>query len=183
MNRRSLLQTSALGLGVFILRPSRLLALGGPMPETGLKAPNFDLPGTSTAEPNRNRWSLSSLQGNWLVVYFYPRDFTSGCTIEAHGFQDALPQFREQGAEVLAISADSVSDHESFCSSEKLDFPLLSDPDGAVSKAYGSWMAPYSMRHTFLIDPQSVLRAVWTGVRPVGHANEVLNRLREFQIS
>ena len=63
----------------------------------------------------------------------------------------------------------------------ELKFPLLSDPDGVVSKAYGSWMAPYSMRHTFLIDPESVLQAAWTGVRPVGHANEVLSRLKELQ--
>ena len=181
MNRRSLLQTAVLGAGVFLLAPGRVNALGGQAPEIGIKAPDFDLPGFSSVHPEQTRWSLSNLQGRWLVVYFYPRDFTSGCTIEAHGFQDALPAFQKKGAEVVAISADSVSDHESFCSSEELKFPLLSDPDGVVSKAYGSWMAPYSMRHTFLIDPDSVLQAVWTGVRPVGHANEVLSRLTELQ--
>lgn len=181
MNRRSLLQTAVFGAGIFLLAPARLQALGGTSPEIGIQAPDFDLPGFSSVNPTQKRWSLSSLQGQWLVVYFYPRDFTSGCTIEAHGFQEALPSFQAKGAEVIAISADSVSDHESFCSSEELKFPLLSDPDGVVSKAYGSWMAPYSMRHTFLIDPQSVLQAVWTGVRPVGHANEVLSRLNELQ--
>ncbi len=183
MKRRSLLQTAVLGAGIFLLAPKRVLALGGQSPEIGIKAPNFDLPGFSSVNPGQKSWSLSDLQGRWLVIYFYPRDFTSGCTIEAHGFQDALPAFNQKGAEVVAISADSVSDHESFCSSEELKFPLLSDPDGVVSKAYGSWMAPYSMRHTFLIDPDSVLQAVWTGVRPVGHAKEVLTRLNELQTS
>ena len=181
MKRRSLLQTAALGAGIFLLAPARGLALGGPSPEVGIKAPDFDLAGFSSVHPDQKHWSLTDLKGRWLVVYFYPRDFTSGCTIEAHGFQDALPAFQQQGAEVIAISADSVGDHESFCSSEELKFPLLSDPDGVVSKAYGSWMAPYSLRHTFLIDPDSVLQAVWTGVRPVGHANEVLSRLTELQ--
>ncbi len=183
MKRRSLLQTAVLGAGIFLMAPKRVLALGGQSPEIGIKAPNFDLPGFSSVNPGQKSWSLSDLQGRWLVIYFYPRDFTSGCTIEAHGFQDALPAFNQKGAEVVAISADSVSDHESFCSSEELKFPLLSDPDGVVSKAYGSWMAPYSMRHTFIIDPDSVLQAVWTGVRPVGHAKEVLTRLNELQTS
>ena len=90
------------------------------------------------------------------MLYFYPRDFTSGCTIEAHGFQDALTDFQGHNCEIAAISADSVDDHESFCTSEGLGFTLLSDPDGAVSRDYGSWMAPYSLRHTFLIDPEGL---------------------------
>ena len=183
MKRRSLLQTAVLGAGIFLLAPTRVRALGGQAPQTGIKAPDFDLPGFSPVQPDQKHWSLTDFQGRWLVLYFYPRDFTSGCTIEAHGFQDALPAFKRKGAEVVAISADSLSDHESFCSSEELKFPLLSDPDGVVSKAYGSWMAPYSMRHTFLIDPESVLQAVWTGVRPVGHANEVFTRLNQLQTS
>ena len=76
---------------------------------------------------------------------------------------------------------DSVDDHESFCESEGLSFPLLSDPDGTVSKAYGSWMAPYSLRHTFLIDPEGILRERWVAVRPNGHAREVLDSLTSFQ--
>ena len=183
MNRRSLLQKAALGIGIFLLNPKRLQALGGRTPDIGAQAPDFNLPGVSTLTPDRKYWDLTSLQGRWAVIYFYPRDFTSGCTIEAHGFQEALSTFNKEGADVFAISADSVSDHKSFCSSEELEFPLLSDTDGLVSKAYGSWMAPYSLRHTFLIDPESVLREVWTGVRPVGHANEVLSRLRELQRS
>ena len=92
-----------------------------------------------------------------------------------------VPLFLKNNSEVVGISADSVNDHESFCTSEGLDFPLLSDPDGTISKAYGSWMAPYSLRHTYLIDPEGVLRQRWTAVRPQGHAQEVLDRLINLQ--
>ena len=183
MRRRDLIIKSGLLLTALSITPSKALSLGGVVLQTGTEVPGFDLPGSSRREPDRDRWSSDDLRGRWLAVYFYPRDFTGGCTIEARGFESLHDDFLAAGAEVVGISADSVDDHASFCESEGLSFPLLSDPDGTVSKAYGSWMAPYSMRHTFLIDPQSVLRAVWTGVRPVGHANEVLNRLREFQIS
>ena len=80
-----------------------------------------------------------------------------------------------------ALSADGVDDHASFCSSEELDFLLLSDMDGRVSKAYGSWMAPYSLRHTFLIDPTGTIRQTWTGVRPTGHAKDVLETLKTLK--
>ena len=116
-------------------------------------------------------------------MYFYPRDFTGGYTIEARGFESFHAEFQKAGAEVIGISADSVDDHESFCESEGLSFPLLSDPDGTVSKAYGSWMAPYSLRHTFLIDPDGILRDRWVAVRPSGHAKEVLNSLKNQQVS
>ena len=118
-----------------------------------------------------------------MAVYFYPRDFTGGCTIEARGFESLHDEFLEAGAEVIGISADSVDDHESFCESEGLSFPLLSDPDGRVSKSYGSWMAPYSLRHTFLIDPEGILRERWVAVRPSGHAQEVLNSLLNLKKS
>jgi Peroxiredoxin len=130
------------------LVPKKGLALGGPSPEIGTPAPNFELSGTNLQSPDKSRWSLIDWKGHWLVLYFYPRDFTSGCTIEAHGFQDSLEQFKLNNCDVAAISADSVEDHESFCSSEELDFTLLSDHDGIVSRSYGSWMAPYSLRHT-----------------------------------
>jgi peroxiredoxin Q/BCP len=117
-----------------------------------------------------------------LVLYFYPRDFTEGCTIEARGFQRDLELFHRAGAEVVGISADSADSHAEFCGSEALAYPLLSDPGGTVSKAYGSWMAPFSQRHTFLIDPEGTLRALWVGVRPLGHSQEVLTTLRERQL-
>ena len=181
MNRRELLVKSGLFFAALTLTPSRASALGGVVLETGTTVPDFDLPGSSQSEPDRTQWSSRGLRGRWLAVYFYPRDFTGGCTIEARGFESLHKDFLQAGAEVIGISADSVEDHESFCESEGLSFPLLSDPDGTVSKAYGSWMAPYSLRHTFLIDPDGVLRERWVAVRPNGHAREVLDSLVSFQ--
>ena len=181
MNRRELLVKSGLFLAALTLTPSRASALGGVVLETGTTVPDFDLPGSSQSEPDRKQWSSRDLRGRWLAVYFYPRDFTGGCTIEARGFENLHNEFLQAEAEVIGISADSVDDHESFCESEGLSFPLLSDPDGTVSKAYGSWMAPYSLRHTFLIDPDGVLRERWVAVRPNGHAREVLDSLVSFQ--
>jgi len=181
VNRRELLVKSGLFLAALTLTPSRASALGGVVLETGTTVPDFDLSGSSQSEPDRKEWSSRDLRGRWLAVYFYPRDFTGGCTIEARGFESLHNDFLQAGAEVIGISADSVDDHESFCESEGLSFPLLSDPDGAVSKAYGSWMAPYSLRHTFLIDPDGVLRERWVAVRPNGHAREVFDSLVTFQ--
>ena len=181
MNRRELLVKSGLFLAALTLSPSRASALGGVVLETGSTVPDFDLPGSSQSEPDRNRWSSGDLRGRWLAVYFFPRDFTGGCTIEARGFESLHAEFLQAGAEVIGISADSVDEHESFCESEGLSFPLLSDPDGTVSKAYGSWMAPYSLRHSFLIDPDGVLRERWVAVRPNGHAREVLDSLTTLQ--
>jgi peroxiredoxin Q/BCP len=116
-----------------------------------------------------------------LILYFYPKDFTGGCTIEARGFQRDLAEFRQAGAAVVGISADDPESHASFCSNEDLAFHLLSDPAGEVSVRYGSWIAPYSQRHTFLIDPQGIVRARWVGVRPAGHSQEVLTMLRQLK--
>jgi peroxiredoxin Q/BCP len=123
----------------------------------------------------------SDFQGRWLVLYFYPKDFTSGCTLEARSFQAALADFQRLGADVVGISADAAEDHISFCAAEGLTYPLLSDPGGSVSRAYGSWLAPYSQRHTFLIDPNGQLRTRWLGVRPLGHGQEVLAELQRLQ--
>ena len=183
MLRRDFIISSGLLLTALTNRPSRVSALGGVVLENGVKVPDFELPGSSQSEPSRTTWRLADLRGGWLAVYFYPRDFTGGCTIEARGFESLHAEFQQAGAEVIGISADSVDDHESFCESEGLSFPLLSDPDGTVSKAYGSWMAPYSLRHTFLIDPDGILRDRWVAVRPSGHAKEVLNSLKNQQIS
>lgn len=189
LRRRQLLSALALGLGALTLRPARALALGGTLPELDAAAPEFSLegvaPGPAAAdglpEAVPAHLSLADFRGRWLVLYFYPRDFTSGCTLEARGFQRALADFQRAGAVVAGISADGPEDHAAFCSSEGLAYPLLSDPGGTVSRRYGSWLAPFSQRHTFLIDPQGVLRRVWTAVRPAGHAQEVLAELQQLQ--
>ena len=192
LSRRQLLSAFAFGLGALTLRPGRALAIGGTLPALDAAAPDFSLDGVapaaaigrrsdSPAEPDPTHLSLEDFRGQWLALYFYPRDFTSGCTLEARGFQRALADYQNAGAAVVGISADGPEDHAAFCSSEGLAYPLLSDPGGEVSRRYGSWLAPFSQRHTFLIDPDGVLRAVWTAVRPAGHANEVFAELQRLQ--
>ena len=147
------------------------------LPELNQVAPTFSLP-TNTGSKTI---SLDDFRGRWLVVYFYPKDFTSGCTLEARRFQADLPQYNAINTQILGISADSVDTHAEFCESEGLKFPLLADEDGAVSKAYGSWLGYLSMRHTFIIDPQGILRDRITKVSPAIHSRQVLTKLRELQ--
>ena len=180
LSRRTLLH-GLLALPVaWLLHPRRAVALGGILPTLDAPAPDFRLPAVvpdPRGEPRATELGLSDFAGQWLVLYFYPRDFTSGCTLEARGFQRDLEAFRSRRAAVVGISADDGDSHISFCGSEGLAFPLLSDPDGRVSQLYGSWLSPFSQRHTFLIDPQGVLRQIWTAVRPAGHSAEVLAAL------
>ncbi|MFN5219414.1 MAG: peroxiredoxin [Cyanobacteriota bacterium] len=193
MQRRQVLRT--LGFAPLLLLPAGLLghprqsfALGGVLPELDQPAPTFSLEGVavdagkgSSLAARQTHLSLADLAGRWVVLYFYPKDFTGGCTLEARGFQKDLPEFQRLEAAVVGISADGPEDHASFCDSEGLAFPLLSDPGGEVSRRYGSWISPYSQRHTFLIDPQGILRACWVAVRPSGHSQEVLDELQRLQ--
>ena len=196
LNRRSLLRSfGAAGLwalGASSL-PTALLggarraeALGGTLPGLNQPAPPFQLDGVAPAKgllgsSKPVQLSLADFAGQWLVLYFYPRDFTSGCTLEARGFQRDLDQFQRLNTALVGVSADRPDKHESFCESEGLAFPLLSDPDGQVSKLYGSWIPPFSQRHTFLIDPEGQLRQLWVGVRPGGHSQEVLEAVKALQ--
>ncbi len=154
------------------------LALGGPQPPLDQPAPTFTLP-TNAGE---GTLSLEDYRGRWVVLYFYPQDFTSGCTLEAKRFQQDLSQYQARNAAILGVSADDVRSHEEFCDAEGLAFPLLSDPDGAVSRAYGSWLSGRSLRHTYLIDPDGILRARFLGVRPPIHSSEVLETLDHLQM-
>ncbi|MEL6139767.1 MAG: peroxiredoxin [Cyanobacteria bacterium J06628_6] len=160
-----------------LMSPAPAQALGGPQIPLGEVAPSFTLP-TNTGD---GEISLNDYLGQWVVLYFYPKDFTPGCTLEAQRFQQDLPEYMERNAQVLGVSADDVDVHAEFCDSEGLKFPLLADTDGAVSKAYGSWMSPMSLRHTYLIDPDGTMRERFLGVRPVIHSKEVLARLDELQ--
>ncbi|MDY6802575.1 MAG: peroxiredoxin [Cyanobacteriota bacterium] len=153
------------------------LALGGKLPELDKPAPEFTLP-TNTGD---GEISLSDYRGQWVVLYFYPKDFTSGCTIEARKFQQDLPKYIDRNAQILGVSADDIDSHAEFCDSEGLKFPLLADTRGTVSKAYGSWINFISMRHSFIIDPDGILREIFLGVIPSIHSEEVLARLDELQ--
>ena len=177
MSRRQLLSfLIAVILAFFAFIPDAN-ALGGPQPPLNQLAPDFTLP-TNTGEGNI---SLSDYRGKWVVLYFYPKDFTPGCTLEARRFQQDLPKYMAKNTQVLGVSADDVDSHAEFCDSEGLKFPLLADTTGDVSKAYGSWMGYVSLRHTYLIDPDGILKEIYLGVNPAIHSAEVLARLEELQ--
>jgi thioredoxin-dependent peroxiredoxin len=185
LSRRSFLQfllSSCLTIALWLtqaIAPPPAIAMGGTQLPLNEPAPNFTLP-TNTGE---GTVSLSDYRGKWVVVYFYPKDFTPGCTIEAQRFQRDLPQYIERNAQILGISADDVDSHAEFCDSEGLKFPLLADVSGEVSKLYGSWLGYVSSRHTYIVDPDGVLRSRFLDVRPVIHSAEVLETLDELRAS
>lgn len=177
MSRRSLLSLFVLCLTFILSLPLPAFALGGVLPAVDQPAPEFALP-TNSGDGNV---ALSDYRGQWVVAYFYPADFTPGCTIEARKFQEDMPKYRDRNTQIVGISADDVESHSEFCDSEGLKFPLLADAKGSVSKAYGSWLGIRSSRHTFIIDPNGVLKATFTGVNPIVHSREVLAKLDELQ--
>ena len=145
--------------------------------EVGDKAPGFTLPADGGSKV-----SLKDFSGRPVVLYFYPKDDTSGCTAEACAFRDALPDFSEVKAQVLGLSRDPVKSHDTFKAKYGLTFPLLSDEDGTVCAAYGTWVekSMYGRKYmgieraTFLIDGKGIVRRVWRKVKVPGHAEEVL---------
>ena len=154
----------------------RARAADEPMPAVGQDAPTFTLPSQDGTPV-----SLEQYRGKWVVLYFYPKDMTTGCTIEAHKFQDALPQFDAKNAVILGVSVDTVDSHKQFCTKDSLTFHLLADPDHKVVSAYGSLGAfgPMTIanRNTFLIDPQGKIAKVWVKVTPANAASDVLAAL------
>ena len=176
MIRRNLLKIFILFLSVLLIRPIKSFASINSI-KIGDKAPYFLLTGYNKNYPSRKQFSLSDYSGQWLILYFYPKDFSSGCTLQAKGFQDNLSKYKRLNASIVGISADNEEDHKSFCTSEKLGYTLLSDKNGNVSKLYDSWLDPYSKRNTFLINPAGIVVYKWIGVRPIGHAQEVLEEL------
>ncbi|MBD1804661.1 peroxiredoxin [Microcoleus sp. FACHB-SPT15] len=180
MSRRAFLTTLftiCLAFLTWLNFPPTANALGGKQPPLNQSAPEFTLP-TNTGD---GEVSLSDYRGKWVVLYFYPKDFTSGCTLEARRFQQDLQKYTDRNVQILGVSADDVESHAEFCDSEGLKFPLLADTDGEVSKTYGSWLGSVSLRHTYIIDPEGILREIYIGVRPAIHSTEVLARLDELQ--
>jgi thioredoxin-dependent peroxiredoxin len=157
-----------------------LRAASDKAPATGAAAPDFTL-NSQEGTPV----SLHEYRGKWVVLYFYPKDFTSGCTTEAHNFQRDLAQYQQKDAVILGVSADTTDSHQKFCSKEGLNFKLLSDTDHKVSEEYGSIMnfgvKKLSARHTFLINPDGVIVKEYLDVDPGKHSEEVLAALTELQ--
>jgi peroxiredoxin Q/BCP len=155
---------------------------GPPAPVVGTAAPDFTL-----SSQDGKPVSLHDYRGKWVVLYFYPKDFTSGCTLEAHNFQRDLPQYEKQNAVILGVSVQSIDSHKQFCSKEGLSFKLLADTNHEVTASYGSVLnlgiAKLSARHTFLIDPQGVIVKEYQAVSPSKHSQEVLTELAQLQQS
>ena len=151
-------------------------------PTAGTKAPAFSLPSQEGAKV-----SLEQNKGKWVVLYFYPKDFTSGCTVEAHNFQRDLAKYEKLNAAILGVSVDSVTSHKDFCTKEGLNFKLLADADHAVTQTYGSLMKmgdkELAARNTFLIDPAGVIKKVYVKVNPSTHSDDVLADLAALQAS
>jgi peroxiredoxin Q/BCP len=142
--------------------------------QPGTVAPNFSLPSQEDTPV-----SLTQYRGKWVVLYFYPKDMTTGCTIEAHNFERDLPKYNALNAVVLGVSLDTVESHKTFCSKDSLTFKLLADPDHTVIDEYGVPLAThgdmkFAARDTFLISPDGRIAKVWTGVNPQTHSEEVL---------
>jgi peroxiredoxin Q/BCP len=147
------------------------------VPQVGQTAPDFALPSQEGAPVK-----LSSFRGKWVVLYFYPKDMTQGCTIEAHNFQQDLPKYNQDNAVIVGVSVDSTDSHKEFCAKESLTFKLLSDTDKKVVDEYGS-LSPRGVasRNTFLLDPSGKIVKVWTGVNPGKHSEDVLAALSEMK--
>jgi thioredoxin-dependent peroxiredoxin len=150
----------------------------------GDKAPSFTLP-----TDGGGKISLADFKGKPLVLYFYPKDDTSGCTAEACAFRDSRPDFSKLKTTVIGVSRDSAASHDKFKTKYKLSFPLASDEDGKVCEDYGVW-AEKSMygrkymgieRSTFLIDGNGIIRAMWRKVKVPGHVEEVLEAVKALK--
>lgn len=150
------------------------------LPAVGQPAPTFTLPSQTG-----DAISLKSFHGKWVVLYFYPKDMTTGCTIEAHNFQRDLAKFEAENAVILGVSVDTVDSHKQFCTKDGLTFHLLADPEHKVVDQYGSLghfgAMTIANRNTFLINPKGKIVKVWTKVDPSHHSEEVLAALNELK--
>lgn len=156
-----------------------LMAKANEMPKAGDVAPDFTLP-TQDGE----KVQLSKLHGQWVVLYFYPKDMTPGCTVEAHNFSKDQPAYAARNTTVLGVSVDGIDSHKKFCAKEGINFRLLADTERKVAGAYGSLnnlvVTKIAARNTFLIDPQGKIARVFPKVSPAKHSEEVLAVLDEL---
>jgi peroxiredoxin Q/BCP len=177
-NRKVLL--AVIGLVVVLAGYTLTRGADSKTPAVGATAPDFTLTSQDGTPVN-----LHDFRGKWIVLYFYPKDFTSGCTTEAHNFQRDLAQYQAKNTVILGVSVQDADSHKQFCAKEGLNFKLLADTNKKVSEAYGSVMnfgiAKLSARHTFLINPDGIIVKEYMDVNPSKHSEEVLAALTELQ--
>jgi peroxiredoxin Q/BCP len=165
---------------VAVLVLPRLLSGSRATPTAGSAAPDFSLSSQEGASVR-----LQDFRGSWVVLYFYPKDQTPGCTREAHNFQVDQSKYAARHAVVIGVSVDNVDSHKKFCAKEGLNFELLADTDGEVSRSYGSLtnfgIVKFAARHTFLIDPMGKIAKTYTSVDPAKHSQEILAALDDLQ--
>jgi peroxiredoxin Q/BCP len=159
----------------------RTVSFGGTAPKAGQSAPDFNLPDASS-----QTHKLSDYSGKWLVLYFYPKDDTPGCTKEACHFRDDLFQLEKLGAKVVGISVDDSDSHAQFAKKYNLPFPLLSDKDGKVADSYGALtnlgIFKIAKRYTFLINPEGNIAKVYQSVDTSRHSQEIINDLKQLTV-
>lgn len=167
--------------GLFMALPVQA-AFAADMPPVGAAAPNFTLPSQENTPI-----SLSEYKGKWVVLYFYPKDQTSGCSLEAHNFQRDLPKYQAMNAVVLGVSMDSVDSHKAWCTKDSFTFKMLADPEHKVVDAYGvpvkqvtmnGALTSIAMRDTFLISPEGKIVKVWEVKDIADHSADVLATLQ-----
>lgn len=172
------LSSFTFGAAALVLAASSFVARAAELPAEGTKAPDFSL-----QSQEGKTVGLKDFKGQWVVLYFYPKDMTAGCTIEAHNFQRDQDQYTAKKAAIVGVSADTIDSHQQFCTKENLTFKMLADPSKEMIGKYGSLAAngAVAARNTFLIDPQGVIRKVFTQVKPNPHSEEVLAALTALQ--
>ena len=173
MNIRNAILSAIVGLATFTCMAA---TESQTQPEAGKPAPDFSL-----TTGDGSQVSLKDYHGKWVVLYFYPKDFTSGCTLEAQNFQRDLSKYTDAGVVILGVSVDTAQSHKDFCAKEGLNFKLLADPDAKVSTEYGSVMdykgQKLAARNTFIINPDGEIVKVYTSVKPAEHSEQVLKDL------
>lgn len=153
-----------------------------------MKQPPYDAPDFTLNDTDGNTVSLADYKGEWLVLYFYPKDDTPGCTVQACSFRDSHSDITALGAHVVGVSKDDIPAHEQFRAKHSLNFTLLSDTEGKVIEAYGAWGKKMFgkegiLRKTFIIDPNGIVQKVYGRATPLGHGAQVVEELKRLQSS
>ena len=151
-----------------------------------MKQPPYQAPEFSLADETGKTRNLKDYKGKWVVLYFYPKDDTPGCTVEACSMRDARDDIAALGAEIIGVSADGIPSHEKFKANHSLNFTLLSDPQKTALKAYGAWGKKMFgqegiLRRTFIINPEGTIVKVYGRVTPLGHGEQIIEYLKSVQ--